>query len=245
VQHRPRSDPRKTALTGGLQRIAGVTDNLVPAVGPTSRTASYSYTPSGRVLSGNGPWGNVGYAYDASGNLTQNGATTMSVATTSNQIASTSGATSRTLTYLAGGELSQDNQAVNARAYTYNAARRMVATSKNGVQLGAYGYDFAGRRVYRQTSTGGTLRTAYPYDEAGHVLAEMNATTGAVNREYVWLDDKLVAMVVYVSGNAFVRSVTTGQIDEPLAATASNQSLVWNGYTDPFGAGATFTVTLR
>jgi hypothetical protein len=50
--------PRKTAFTGGLLinasfgwqadgRIASVTDNLVPAQGPTSRTAAYTYAATG------------------------------------------------------------------------------------------------------------------------------------------------------------------------------------------------------
>ena len=108
-------------------RVAGVTDNLVPVMGPTSRTASYGYTPSGRVMSGNGPWGNLAYGYDPSGNLTANGGTTMTVSPTSNQVTAVGGTVSRALTYLAGGELTGDAQTGRgALAYSCNAAWRMA-----------------------------------------------------------------------------------------------------------------------
>ncbi|HEY2180014.1 MAG TPA: hypothetical protein VGH15_15700 [Caulobacteraceae bacterium] len=155
-------------------RIAGATDNLIPAIGPTSRSAAYGYTPSGRVMSGSGAWGSTAYAYDPSGNLTQNGATTMSVAAGSNRVTATAGGTTRALTYLAGGELSQDHPGFTY-AYSYNAARRLVGVTKNSANAGVYGYDFAGRRVYRKTFGTGTPQTAYLYDEAGHVLEEENA----------------------------------------------------------------------
>ena len=47
-------------------RISGVTDNA-----STGRGATYTYTNSGRVLTANGPWGNLSYQYDPSGNRTQ------------------------------------------------------------------------------------------------------------------------------------------------------------------------------
>lgn len=224
-------------------RLATVTDNITPTMGPTSRTASYNYTPSGRAMTGNGPWGNVSYAYDASGNLTQNGALTTTVATASNQITSTAGSTVRALNYRPGGELLTDNNSSAAYHYTYgyNAADRVTSVTRAGNASGAYAYDYAGHRVWRQTFGTGTPQTAYVFDIAGHVIAEQNAVTGAVNREYVWLDDKLAGMVIYLNGNAYLRPVTTGQIDDPLVATQeASQSLVWNGYTDPFGLGATF-----
>ena len=71
------------------------------------------------------------------------------------------------------------------------------------------------------------------------MLAEENAVTGAPSREYVWLDDKLIDLVVIGTTDVH-RYVTTGQIDEPQVMTESTQALAWNGYTDPFGNGTTF-----
>ena len=49
-------------------RIASVTDNLTPTMGPTSRTASYAYSPTGRVISTAGPWGTWTFGFDAKAN---------------------------------------------------------------------------------------------------------------------------------------------------------------------------------
>jgi hypothetical protein len=103
-------------------RIASVTDNNIPTMGPTSRTASFAYTADGRVQTGDGLWGNNSYAGacpragrrpdpgDAAGNLTQNGGMTMTVATSNNQITATSGSVVRALAYRAGGELTAETQ---------------------------------------------------------------------------------------------------------------------------------------
>ena len=53
-------------------RLSGVTDSA-----GTGRAASYTYTNSGRVLTGvsSGLWGGDTYAYDPNGNITQTGPT--------------------------------------------------------------------------------------------------------------------------------------------------------------------------
>ena len=219
-------------------RIAGVTDALIPTMGPTSRTASYAYTPSGRVMTGDGPWGNFSYAFDQAGNLTQNGATNITISPAANRVSSTSGAVTRALVYRSGGELAGDNETGGENlTYGYNAADRMVLVNVSGSAAGQYAYDFAGRRVWRET--GGGPQTEYVHDIDGRVLAESNAS--GVSREYVWLDDLLIGYMV-PDGPTTVLYVTTGQIDEPQTMTAANQTLAWNGYTDPFGLGGLFGV---
>ena len=226
-------------------RLSGVTDSA-----GTGRADSYTYTNSGRVLTGvaSGLWGSDTYAYDANGNLTQTGATaspvSITVATSSNRITKTklAGATQRTFTYRTGGDLSIDNPAgSSAFNYTYNAARRLSGVSKGSTAKGAYGYDFAGRRVWRQTFGSGAAQTAYVFDTDGHVLAEENAVSGAMTKEYVWLDDALVGMFVVQSGGTVARYVTTGQIDEPLVTTQPNKNVAWSGYTDPYGNQGTLS----
>ncbi len=228
-------------------RLSGVTDSA-----GTGRAASYTYTNSGRVLTGvsSGLWGSDTYAYDANGNLTQTGATaspvSITVATSSNQITKTklAGANQRTFSYRTGGDLSTDKPAgASAYNYTYNAARRLSGVSKGSTAKGAYGYDFAGRRVWRQTFGGGAAQTAYVFDTDGHVLAEENAVTGAMTKEYVWLDDSLVGMFIVSGGATSPQYVTTGQIDEPLLVTRNNKSIAWSGYSDPYGNQGTLSGT--
>lgn len=153
---------------------------------------------------------------------------------------SQTGALQRTLTYRPGGDLAQDSHAGSTvYAYTYNAAKRMVEVKQNGTQEGGYAYDFAGRRVWRETYGTGAAQTAYIYDPRGHLLAEENASTGAVNREYAWIDDMPVALLIISGSTVATDFIHTGQIDEPLAVTNSSQALVWNAYVDPYGIATT------
>ncbi len=224
-------------------RLSSVTD---PA--GTGRAASYQYTLSGRVTTGNGPWGNLTYLYDAAGNRTQSGTAgapvVATVATAANQITQTSqgGVVQRTLTYRTGGDLSKDVHAGGVTyAYTYNAAKRVTTVQQNNPTAGSYAYDFQGARVWRRTYGTGGAQTAYIYDESGHLLAEHNAATGAATREYVWIDDVPVALINISGATETTDFIHTGQIDEPLAVTSSTQALVWNAYIDPFGTATTFT----
>jgi len=236
-------------------RIAGAQDVVNPTQGPNSYTATYGYTPAGRVQTGDGPWGDLSYAFDAAGNRTSSGASgalvTATVATASNQVTQTSqgGTVLRNLGYSPGGLLSTDQNVASGAtfAFTYNAARRLTDVRASGVNSGEYGYDYKGQRVWRVQFSGGGSQTAYVYDEDGHLLAEHNLNGGAMQREYVWIDDMPIATVYLQSGSPVVGYVHTGQIDEPLAVTAANASLLWTGYVDPFGNGATFqtpTVTV-
>ncbi len=79
------------------------------------------------------------------------------------------------------------------------------------------------------------VATTRSYDTQGRLLAEHNAATGAMQREYVWIEDKLVGIVDDSTGAPTIEAVTTSQIDEPLLVTAADQSLLFDGYLDPYG----------
>ena len=124
-------------------RVAGVTDHLI-ASGSGSRTATFTYAVTGRVASVSGPWGSNSYAYDALGNLTQNGPTTINVKSTNTWLTGTSGGTARTFTYEPGGELTGDSSTAGVFAYSYNGADHLVEATSAGTAVGAYAYDWAG-----------------------------------------------------------------------------------------------------
>lgn len=224
-------------------RIASVTDNLRPTMGFPSRTSSYAYTPAGRISTASGPWAGAGpWSWDANGNITSlDPYTLLQRQPGSNRIGtmtSNSGYLFRTYTYLPGGELSEDTGASNGNAkgtgvyaYVFNAARRMtqVEQAPSWTVIGSYAYDFAGQRVWSNSGA----PTAYTYDSAGHVQTEATANTGAPSREYVWLDDTLVGIVVWSAGSPTFYGATTGQLDEPQLVSSS--APVWNGYIYPNG----------
>jgi len=102
--------------------------------------------------------------------------------------------------------------------------------------------DWAGHQAFRQAFGSSPSQTSYLYDQAGHQLAQYVAPGAtATTNEYIWLDDQAVGYVaINSSGVSTLQYVTTGQIDEPLLVTKASQTVSWNGYTDPFGLGATF-----
>jgi len=102
--------------------------------------------------------------------------------------------------------------------------------------------DWAGRQVWRQTFGAAPSQNATVYDQGGHMLTATVASGGSgSSREFIWLDDRAVGYVTFNSGGVpSLQYLTTGQIDEPLVLTNSAKTVTWNGYTDPFGLGATF-----
>ena len=109
-------------------------------------------------------------------------------------------------------------------------------------ELAAYAYGWADHQAFRQAFGSSPSQISYLYDEAGHQLAQYVAPGAtATTNEYIWLDDQAVGYVaINSSGVSTLQYVTTGQIDEPLLVTNASQTVSWNGYTDPFGLGATF-----
>lgn len=123
----------------------------------------------------------------------------------------------------------------------------MASATRGGATLG-YAYDPDGRNAWAGPTGGAS--TAYVYDLDGHLLAEQDAARGAMLREYVWLDDAPIAIVDANGGSPTLSALTTGQIDEPLMVTASDQSVMLNGYVDPYGrqgllAASSYTLNLR
>ncbi|WP_293381809.1 DUF5675 family protein [Phenylobacterium sp.] len=226
-------------------RLSGVTDNI-----SSGRGASFGYTDSGRLNAATGPWGADSYTYDAAGNRTDfartlGGTTTHAtpiLSATNNQVTQTqdaSGATIRSFSYRAGGDLSQDAGGYTY-VYSYNARKRVTDVTISGTDTASYGYDFKGQRVWRALNLPGADFN-YIFDEAGHLLAEHDGATGAVMREYVWLDDMPVAMIDSTGASPAIYYIHTGQLDDPQVMTDATQAKVWDAYLEPFGAAQTFT----
>ena len=220
-------------------RIASVTDHLVPTMGSTSRTAAFTYSADGRVATADGPWGDMTLGFDANANLTAWGSLAYALKAGSNQMASASlsGVAQHTYSYTLDGELSQD-VGTSTYAYSYNAARRMTEASEGGSETNAYAYDFAGHGVWNLFEP--STQTAITYDLAGHAQTFNGATGGTASREFVWLDDQLVGMVVWSGGTPSFYAVTTGQIDQPELITGPTGASAWSGYLNPLGNQATF-----
>lgn len=223
-------------------QLTAVTDNA-----SAGRGASFSYTDAGRLGTASGSWGDHTYTYDAAGNRVGKtvvvGATTVQenlvLAGASNRVDSTQqpgGPTTRTLTWRTGGDLSQAVLSGGTTYnYAYNARKRLNLVKLNGIDRAQYGYDFRGLRVWRTVLATTPVRTHYVFDPEGHLLAEHDGATGAVVHEYVWLDDRVIAVIDGSTATPVTYFIHTGQLDEPLVMTDAAKAEVWDAYVEPFG----------
>ena len=89
------------------------------------------------------------------------------------------------------------------------------------------------------SSTGNASTVLFAYDTQGHLLGEYGPT-GAAIREYVWLGDMPVAMLVPDAQNAAANPPTvyylhTDHLNTPRAAMDATNALRWRWLSEPFG----------
>ena len=152
---------------------------------------------------------------------------TFSVAGSSNQLSSVTGALSRTYSYDAAGHTA----AYGGVSFTYNAAGRLL-TAVNGSATSSYIYNALGQRVQKVTAAG---TTAFVYDESGHLLGEYDGTGNAI-QEIVWLGDTPVATVRQEACGLSIFYIHTDHLNTPRRITRrSTSDVVWSWDSDPFG----------
>ncbi len=224
--------------------ITAIADNLAAA-----RNQTLHYDALYRLTQAAGAYGTYAYGYDAVGNRISLGLTNSSGSTsstynyagTSNQLQTiVTGATTRTLTYGATGNITGDDFGNGTvLGFTYDQDNRLVRAAQ-GAAATAYAQDHRGLVFVKSGINGADLH----YDGAGHLIAESNAT-GVFRRQYIWLDDLPVAY--YQAGSLFF--VHTDHLGAPQKMTDGSQSIVWDGAaSDPFMAQplpANLTMELR
>jgi RHS repeat-associated protein len=177
-----------------------------------------------------------GWTYDANGNrLTQTGssASTYTMSSINNQIASITGATGRRYSYDAAGNM----LGYGATSVTYNNRARMItaANSSTGVSS-PYVYNALGQLIETDLNTVG-IRLFW-YDEAGHYLGVYNGS-GGLGDETVWLGDVPVGMLVPNGDSVNVYYVHTDHLNTPRQVTrSSDNTQMWTWFSDPFGTTA-------
>jgi RHS repeat-associated protein len=210
-------------------RITGVTDTSLGAANWT-----YGYDSLDRLTSGTSSTVTRGWTYDANGNrLTETGSapSTYTVSSSSNRIASITGALARTYAYDGAGN-STSYSTVTA---TYNDAGRL-RTLNNGSTTETALYNALGQRIQISGGVNGTILCAY--DEAGHLLGEYDGT-GTVIQETVWLGDIPVATLRPSGPTVAVHYVHSDQLNTPhQVARPSDNAVMWTWNADPFGTDA-------
>ncbi|NUW71983.1 RHS domain-containing protein [Vibrio mediterranei] len=81
----------------------------------------------------------------------------------------------------------------------------------------------------------------YVYGLDGELLAEVDAGTGQTQREYVWLDDQLVAYLV----DGTVYHIHNDNLGTPQALTDETGATVWKASYSPFGKATVTTEQIK
>jgi RHS repeat-associated protein len=228
---------------GRLTRIA---DSANPVL-----AADYGYDALNRITRAVLPNTAYSYAYDANGNRKQSTlggqVQTLSIDPASNRLLALAGSPPIAYTYDPAGNRSTDGQT----NYTYDAAGRLVqATGANGSTR--YEVNALNQRTRK---TGPLGDTTYLHDRQGHLLAETD-NQGRIQREYVWLDDQLLAILDGEPSATQVYAVHPDPLGTPRAVTDPTGKLLWRAAPasepfglsveqDPDGDGTPFVLNLR
>jgi len=230
--------------------LTAVNDNVVGA-----NSVTLGYSAANRLNAANGPWGNVTYSYDGTGNrlseiVTQGGNTITRLASypsSSNRITgiTENGAAFRSYTYDGAGNILTDARPGETFAFTYNARNRPITVTRNSVPYATYGYNALEQLVSRSTSApGGPLGTVhYIHDLEGHIIAEADGATGATLREYIWLNDLPMGVVADVNTTPNLLVVHTDHLARPIRMTNSARATVWQATWTPWGQAQSLSGT--
>ncbi|RLQ85271.1 RHS repeat-associated core domain-containing protein [Notoacmeibacter ruber] len=229
------------------RNLTAITDNL-----DSGQSEIYWYTPNGFLQNADGPWGSLIFYVDGAGNRTHRISTVNGVTTTiafgipfdSNRLDGviTDGTPTRTITSDAAGNIVSDADltAGVTRSYDYNAPGQLASVSTGGSLAGQYSYDYLSRLTVRTLPASGTT-LHYIHDLDGNIIAEYDAS-GTVLREYVWLDERPLAVVADAGSAApSIWHVHTDHLQRPVMMTDDTRAVVWQATWLPFGGAHSIT----
>ena len=146
----------------------------------------------------------------------------------------------------ANGNISQSVRGLRLLHLSYGADNRLHEVKANGRLAGRYLFDGNGWRVEK---TLGSERTQFVYDSQAHLLGEYAADCSH-QREYIWQDEKLVAILDQHRGQTAVHYVATDFLGTPRSVVDDKGQQVWKwrSGSEPFGDSApegSYSLALR
>ena len=162
-------------------------------------------------------------------------------ATTANRLETVNdGSVTRTFTYDAAGNVTDDNRGPDQDYdLTYDDRGRLTKLTKNGLTQTHYTLNGAGERVSK-LQAGSTAH--YHYDAGGALLAESD-DLGNPTTEYIALAGLPLALVDHAGGTATVLRVHADHLGTPQSMTDDLGAVVWERHQRPFGETASETGT--
>jgi RHS repeat-associated protein len=178
-----------------------------------------------------------GFGYDATGNRTSKTvggtSTTLSYLSTTHRLSSV-GSTARS--YDGNGNTTLIGTASKGQAFVYDDRNRLRDFKLANKLKASYRYNGKGERVLKTDAVSAANSRQYVYDEAGHLLGEYT-TAGVRVKEYVWLDDTLVAVLSTFDASTY-QYVETDHLGTPRAVVHPIKSTIawrWDINNTAFG----------
>ena len=247
-------DYRETGLaavdTANVQNLTygyDAADNVLSiadAVTPGS-SQNFAYDRLNRLTRAAGGYGRLTYAYDPVGNRLSQAQTAGGTTTRQNYLylphsnrlseISEAGSAIRRFAYGPTGNIERDQRSNETLGLVYNQANRLANVTKATAKIAQYTYDAFGRRLVKTLPGNPGSPQLYLYDQVGHLLEESSLAAGtARNRlDYIYLEDRPVAMLVAGTGGLFF--LHGDRLNSPQLATGPQQGVDWKGAYQPFG----------
>jgi RHS repeat-associated protein len=120
------------------------------------------------------------------------------------------------------------------QAYEHDSLGRLISLKNQNSQTqetspqATYRYNLFGQRIAKTTvqADGKTKQTTYYFYDGSQLVAEADSE-GDIEKQYLWLNDKPVAMLKGQGLTAHLFSVHTDHRNAPLALTDESRTVVW------------------
>jgi len=226
--------------------VTTVTDNIA-----SGRNQTFTLDDLQRLTAATGIYGAITYTYDAADNrLTRNLASgpseTFTYGLTDNRLqsAAVTGQPTRTFTTNSAGDITLDDRGAGNTvtiAIGADARPQTIAVAGTGATTVSYKHNAFGERVSRVE---GANTTHFHYDQDGRLIAESDGT-GALIREYLWLGDKPLGLVVGPASSPTLYFVHADHLERVQKITDASQAIVWDGQFTPYGRTHAITGTVQ
>ncbi len=150
-----------------------------------TRDKTFTYDDVSRLQVFNGPWGAGRFDYQADGDRTRKiRGTTTAYKYIANRMSSAAGM---------GYDYNNDGDMIRMgdMLLDYTPFHRLWRVRKNGSVLASFGYDGNGNRIHKRV---GSSAEIYLYGPGNNILADIS-DYGRIKREYIFLNNKLVAKI--------------------------------------------------
>ena len=193
----------------------------------------FSYDAAGRLeRASSARMDDVAFGFDAAGNArfiaSRGTQTLLRVAHASNRVLERTDANGRRTQYAydAAGRTTR----IGDRELEYDAFGRTARILDNGQTLAEYSYNAFGERIRKVVHSGSGRSVTYFFYDDSKLTAEADEQ-GRVTKQFVYLQDRAVAMLV----GADTYAVHTDWLGTPVAITDEDQRVAWRASTDPLG----------